>query len=106
MSDAYTISTVPAAAPSSGLVRLIASGLLAASVLYVAAATILLPRIPSASAAIDVFLAAVLPGLVVIMLLWAARPAAFPQWRRRAFVTLIVLAAAAAAILPMLSAGA
>ena len=106
MSDASTISTVPAAAPSSGIVRLIVPGLLAASVLYVVATNLLLPRIPNASAAIDVFLAAVLPGLVVIMLLWAARPAAFPQRRRRAFVTLIVLAAAAAAIIPMLSTGA
>jgi hypothetical protein len=106
MSDASTISSVPAAAPSSGIVRLIAPGLLSASAVYVAATTMLLPRIQSASAAIDVFVAAVLPGLVVIMLLWAARPAAFPQRRRRALVTLILLGAAAAAILPMLSAGA
>jgi hypothetical protein len=105
MSDASTISTVPAAAPSRGIVRLIVPGLLAASVLYVAATTILLPRIPNARAVIDVFLAAALPGLVVIMLLWAARPAAFPKRRRRALVTLIVLAAAAA-IVPMLSTGA
>jgi hypothetical protein len=106
MSDASSLSIAPAAPSSSGLLRLIAPGLLSASVLYVAATTLCLPRIPDASAAIDVFLAAVLPGLLVIMLLWAARPAAFPLPRLRALVAVALLAAAAASTLPMLFAAA
>jgi hypothetical protein len=102
MSDASTVSIAPAAPASSGLVRIIAPGLLSASVLYVATTTLCLPRIPDASAAIDVFLAAILPGLLVIMLLWAARPAAYPQRRRRALIAVVLVAAAAASTLPML----
>ena len=102
MSDASTVSIAPAAPSPGGLVRIIAPGLVSASVLYVAATTLCLPRIPDASAAIDVFLAATLPGLLVITLLWAARPAAFPQPRRQAFVAVVLLAAAAASTLPML----
>jgi hypothetical protein len=106
MSDVSTFSIGPTAVPATGVVRLIAPGLLSASMLYVAATTILLPRIPDASAAIDVFFAAFLPGLMVIMLLWAARPAAFPPPRRRALVAVALLAAAAASTLPMFSAAA
>jgi hypothetical protein len=102
MSDASTFSIGPTAVPATGIVRLIAPGLLSASVIYIAATTALLARIPNASAAIDVFLAALVPGLLVIMLLWAARPAAFPQPRRRALVAVVLLAAAAASTLPML----
>ena len=102
MSDASTISFVPAAAPSRGIVRFIAPGLLSASAVYAVASIMLLPGIQNANAALDVFLAAVLPGLMVIMLLWAARPAAFPQRRRRALVTVTLLAGAAASTVPML----
>jgi hypothetical protein len=102
MSDASTSSIGPTAAPSSGIAHLIAPGLLSASVAYTVATTAFLPRIPELSAVIDVFLAAVLPGLMVIMLLWAARPAAYPQRRRRVLVAVTLLGAAAASILPML----
>jgi hypothetical protein len=106
MSDASTISIAPAAATPGGLGRLIAPGLLAASVLYSLATTAFLPPVTDASAAIDVFLAAALPGLIVVMLLWAARPAAFPKRRRRGLVAAALLASAAAAALPLLFAGA
>jgi hypothetical protein len=102
MSNSSTISIVPATAPSSGLGRLIAPALLSASVLYFLATTASLPRVADASAAIDVFVAACVPGLLVVMLLWAARPAAFPPPRRRALVAVTLLGAATASILPML----
>lgn len=102
MSDASTFSIAPTAAPSSGFVGFIAPGLLVSSVIYLATTTTILPHIRNASGAIDVFLTAVLPCLMVIMLLWAARPAAFPQRRRRTLVAVTLLAAVAASTLPML----
>jgi hypothetical protein len=106
MSDASTISIAPAAATPAGFGRLIAPGLVSASVLYFFAISTFLPPVTGASAAIDVFLAAALPGLMVTMLLWAVRPAAFPRQRRRGLVAAALLASAAAAALPMLFAGA
>ncbi len=102
MSDASTIPIAPVVASPTGLGRLIARGLLFASVVYFFATSTFLSHIAGASAAIDVFLAAVIPGLTVIMLLWAARPAAFPQRRRRGLVAVAILFSATAATLPML----
>jgi hypothetical protein len=102
MSDASTVSIDSIAPSSRGVVRLIAPGLLLASAAYLTATTTFLPRIPDASAVIDVFLAAALPGLMVIMLLWAARPGAYGQRRRRTLVAVTLLGAAAGSILPML----
>ena len=102
MSEASIVRFDPADARSSNVVRLLVPGLLLASVLYIVASTAVLPRIPNPSAAIDVFLAAAFPGLMVIMLLWAARPTAYPQRRRRALVAVTLLAAVTAAILPLL----
>jgi len=99
MSDA---STIPIVASPTGLGRLIARGLLFVSVLYFFSTSMFLPHNAGAGAAVDVFLAAVLPGLTVIMLLWAARPAAFPQRRRRGPVAVAILFSATAATLPML----
>ena len=90
------------AAPASDLSRLIAIGLLAASVLYLTATSAFVRGPVDASSVVDAFLAAVLPGLVVILLLWAARPAAFSQRRRHRLVALVVLSSAAASILPTL----
>ena len=102
MNDASTRSIGPAAARPSGLGKVIAPGFPCASVLYLVATSESLPRIPDASAAIDVFLAAVVPGLMVVMLLWAARPAAYPQRRRLTLVAVTLIGAAAAASLPIL----
>jgi hypothetical protein len=106
MSDASTIPIASVVAPPTGLDRLIACGVLVASVLYFFATSKFLPLIAGAGAAIDVFLATVLPGLTVIMLLWAARPTAFPKRRRRALVAATLLSSAAAATLPILVAAA
>jgi hypothetical protein len=102
MSDASTVSIDTIAPSSRGAVHLIVPGVLLASVAYLTATTTFLPRIPDASAAIDVFLTAALPGLMVIMLLWAARPSVYGQRRRRTLVAVTLLGAAAASILPML----
>ncbi len=102
MNDASTASVVPAAASASGLSRLIAPGLLSASVLYLVATTASFRGPADASAVVDAFLAAALPCLVVIMLLWASRPAVFPQRRRRRLVAVMLLSSAAASILPVL----
>jgi hypothetical protein len=106
MSDASTISIASVVASPTGLSRLIARGLVFASVLYFSATSMFLPHIAGARAAIDVFLAAVLPGLTVIMLLWAARPTAFLKQRRRTLVAATLLSSAAAATLPILFAAA
>ncbi len=102
MSDSSIVSLDPAAAPASRSVHLIAPGLVTVSVAYIAAASVTLPRIPDKSAAIDVFLAAFVPGMMVVMLLWAARPAAYPRRLRCALVAVTLAGAAAASILPML----
>jgi hypothetical protein len=102
MSDASTTPIASVVAPPTGLGRLIARGLLVESVLYFFATSKFLPHIAGAGAAIDVFLATVLPGLTVIMLLWAARPTAFPQRRRRGLVAVAILFSATAATSPML----
>jgi hypothetical protein len=102
MSDASTIPIASVVASPTGLGRLIARGLLFASVLYFSATSMFLPHIAGARAAIDVFLAAALPVIMVIMLLWVARPVAFPKQRRRALVAATLLSSAAAATLPIL----
>ena len=102
MSDASIVSLSPTTASPSRIVHVIAPGLLCMSAAYIVAISVALPRIPDTSAAIDVFLAAVLPGMMVVMLLWAARPAAYPRRRHRALVAVTLLGGAAASILPML----
>lgn len=101
MNDA-SAAVVSVTAPASDLSRLIAFGLLSASLLYLTATAVFLRGPVDAGAVVDAFLAAVLPGLVVIMLLWAARPAVFSQRRRRFLVALMLLSSAAASILPAL----
>jgi hypothetical protein len=100
MSNTSTYPIASTAAPASGLVCLIPIGLLVAPVVYVAATTALLPHVVDASAAIDLLVAAVLPGLLVIPLLRALRPAAYRRRRGRAFVAVVLLSAAASASVP------
>ena len=100
MSNASTLSALPTSGSSTASARLIAPGVLIASVFYFAATSASLPRMVDLGAVIDVFLTAAVPSLVVVMLLWAARPSAYPQRRRRSLVAAAILFSAVAAVLP------
>ena len=101
MSNSPTFSIASSAAPSSGVTRVAACVLVLVALLYTAATSILLP-LPDINATMDLFFAASIPGLTVIMLLWAARPLAFPPSRRRALVATMLLGAVGASFLPVL----
>ncbi len=89
---------------SSRRVRL-AGGLLAASVAYALAATALLPHRLALTDAADVFIAGAVPGLLVTLLLWMARPRTFDRRPRRILAGLSVSAAAAVALLSLIVPG-
>jgi hypothetical protein len=87
--------------PGQFRVEINTPGVLIASVFYFAATSASLPRMVDLGAMIDVFLTAAVPSLVVIMLLWAARPSAYPQRRRCSLVAAAILFSAVAAVLPL-----
>lgn len=100
MNNASTVSNRPNSDPTIVPGRLIAPGVLVASMSYFVVTSASLPRIVDPSAVIDVFLAAIIPSLVVIMLLWAARPAAYPRRRRCILLAAALLFSAGAATVP------
>jgi len=101
MRDASTIC-LPIA-PARACARAMVSCLLSASILYSVATAVALPRIPDVSAALGVFLTAALPGMIVILLLWARHPTAYSKSRRRGLVAATLLGAAASCVFPYFS---
>ncbi len=100
MNNASALSNLPDSDRTIVPGRLIAPGVLVASLSYFVVTSASLPGIVDPSAVIDVFLAAVIPSLVVIMLLWAARPAAYPRRRRCTLVAASLFFSAGAAAVP------
>ena len=87
------------------LARAVGGWLLAASVLYAAAATTLLPHKLPATDIIDVFIAGALPGLLMILVLWAARPGVFDRRLRRRLIGISLVGSAMVATIPLMTAG-
>ena len=88
-----------------GLARTVAGWLLAASFFYVAAATTLLPHKLPATDIIDVFIAGALPGLLMTLVLWVARPGVFDRRLRRRLIGLSLAGSAVVATIPLMTAG-
>ena len=87
------------------LARAVAGWLLAASVLYAAAATTLLPHKLPATDIIDVFIAGALPGLLMTLVLWVARPGVFDRRLRRRLIGVSLAGSAVVATIPLMTAG-
>jgi hypothetical protein len=87
------------------LARAVGGWLLAASVLYAAAATTLLPHKLPATDIIDVFIAGALPGLLMILVLWAARPGVVDRRLRRRLIGISLVGSAVVATIPLMTAG-
>ena len=102
MTSALVSASSPHGTRSDRRMLHLARGLLAASVVYALAATAILPHRLSVSDAASVFVAAVVPGLLVTLLLWMARPMVFDRHLRRVLVGLSVCGAASVAFLPLL----
>jgi hypothetical protein len=87
------------------LARAVGGWLLAASVLYAAAATTLLPHKLPATDIIDVFIAGALPGLFMTLVLWAARPGVVDRRLRRRLIGITLVGSAVVATIPLITAG-
>ena len=87
------------------LARAVGGWLLAASVLYAAAATTLLPHKLPATDIIDVFIAGALPGLLMTLVLWVARPGVFDRRLRRRLIGISLVGSAVVATIPLMTAG-
>ncbi len=83
----------------------VAGWLLAASVLYAAAATTLLPHKLPATDIIDVFIAGALPGLLMTLVLWVARPGVLDRRLRRRLIGVSLSGSALVATVPLMVAG-
>jgi hypothetical protein len=87
------------------LARAVAGWLLAASFFYVAAATTLLPHKLPATDIIDVFIAGALPGLLMTLVLWLARPGVLDGRLRRRLIGVSLSGSALVATVPLMVAG-
>jgi hypothetical protein len=87
------------------LARAVAGWLLAASFFYVAAATALLPHKLLAPEIIDVFIAGALPGLLLTLVLWVARPGVFDRRLRRRLIDVSLSGSALVAAFPLMIPG-
>jgi hypothetical protein len=87
------------------LARAVAGWLLAASFFYVAAATALLPQKVPATDIIDVFIAGALPGTLLTLVLWVARPGLFDRRVRRRLIGVSLAGSAVVATIPVMTAG-
>jgi hypothetical protein len=87
------------------LARAVAGWLLAASFFYVAAATTLLPHKLPATDIIDVFIAGALPGLLMTLVLWVARPGVLDRRLCRRLIGVSLSGSALVATVPLMVAG-
>ena len=87
------------------LARAVAGWLLAASFFYAAAATALLPHKLPATDIVDVFIAGALPGLLMTLVLWVARPGVFDRRLRRRLIGISLVGSAVVATIPLMTAG-
>ena len=87
------------------LARAVAGWLLAASFFYAATATTLLPHKLPATDIIDVFIAGALPGLLMTLVLWAARPGVVDRRLRRRLIGITLVGSAVVATIPLMTAG-
>jgi hypothetical protein len=88
-----------------GLARTFAGSLLTASMFYAAAATALPSHTLPAPEIVDVFFAGAVPGLLVILVLWAARPGLFDRRLRRRLIGVSLAGSAVVATIPLITAG-
>jgi hypothetical protein len=87
------------------LARGVAGWLMTASILYAAAATALLPHKLPATDIVDVFIAGALPGLLMTLVLWVARPGVFDRRLRRRLIGVSMAGSAVVATIPLMTAG-
>jgi len=90
-----------AVARSGRRLALVSCVLVVASIAY-ALAAMLLPHRPTPSACAGTFIAGAVPGLLVTLLLWLARPGTVDRKLRRLLVGVTMSGAAAVALLPLL----
>lgn len=86
--------------------RCMAVALLTSALTYVALALTFDPVGPAIDNAADVFISASLPTLIVVLVLWFARPTLFDRALRREMILLSLGAAACVALAPCILAGA
>jgi hypothetical protein len=87
------------------LARGVAGWLIAASILYAAAAPALLPHKRLAIEIVDVFVAGALPGLLMTLVLWVARPGLFDRRLRRRLIGISLVGSAVVATIPLMTGG-
>ncbi len=85
--------------------RVVSHALLAASFPYALTATAALPHRLSLTDAATVFSAGATPGLLVVLLLWMARPQTFDRPLRQAMVVVTLAGAALVAAAPCIIVG-
>ena len=96
-----SVETPPAGRTSDRSPRIAAGTLLLASLLFAGAAATSLPSTPNFEDAAGVFCAGFVPGLLVILLLWFARPDLFPRRVRQSLVAVSLFGAGLVAVLPL-----
>jgi hypothetical protein len=87
------------------LARAVATWLLAASFFYAGAATALSPHKVPGTEIVDVFIAGALPGLLMTLVLWVARPGLFDRRLRRRLIGISLAGSAVVATIPLMTAG-
>ncbi len=87
------------------LTRTAAGWLLVASIFYAGATTGLLPHKLLATEIVDVFIAGALPGLLMTLVLWVARPGVFDRRLRRRLIGVSLAGSAVVATIPLMTAG-
>lgn len=95
-----SIETSPAGRTSDRSPRIAAGTLLLASLLFAGAAATSLPSPPIFEDAAGVFCAGSVPGLLVILLLWFARPDLFPRRVRQSLVAVTLFGPGLVAVMP------
>jgi len=83
------------------LSRTVTGWLLTASISYAGAATALPPHELPAPEIIDVFVAGALPGLLLTLTLWVARPGVFTRRLRRQLIGVSLAGSALVATVPL-----
>ena len=87
------------------LAKAVATWLLAASFFYAGAATALSPHKVPGTEIVDVFIAGALPGLLLTLVLWVARPGVFDRRLRRRLIGVSLSGSALVAAFPLMIPG-